>query len=138
MFITVLSYITKHKALLSVSLGIFLIGIASVYTSSLKKDIEEYKEQIVDLTVSNQLNKAIFDTQISLCKTTLHNQNSYIERFELDKEDYNKVLDEKEKVIITETLKAQEGIKLELSKDSSPDNQLKLIHVILENFSENN
>lgn len=86
-------------------------------------------------TVKLQANITELELTKSTLKTALEEQNKKVQALEKNIKEYNKVTETKVEEIKKETVVKQEEVKKELEKDSSSDNQLKIIDNLLLDFS---
>ena len=78
----------------------------------------------------------LYNIELGKAQKTISEQNIQIEEFRLDNTSYEMNLHEHEKELISKKVKAQEDIKRELEKDDSLENQMRLMAVILQEFSD--
>ena len=85
--------------------------------------------------ISRQYDKIIYNIELEKAQKTISDQNIKIEEFRLDRENYELTLQDYEKELIAKKIKAQEDIQRELDIDNSLENQMRIMAVILQEFS---
>ena len=118
---------------------LILITIATLgYVFYLRNEVQDLSKQISNLETKGILDRRIYEYELDFAKRTIDKQSKAIEELEFDRVAYDEHINTFEKQIIADTIKEQEGIKKELEKDSSSENQLRIIQVLMEDFSANN
>ena len=131
--------------LITVKEKVILIAIASVlflstfgYINYQQKQIEDLSKQLSASEIGRQYETLLHNMELDKAKRTITEQNIQIEEFRLNSTDYELVLHEHEKELIAKKVKAQGDIQAELDRDSSLENQMRIISVMLQEFSNEN
>lgn len=114
---------------------ILVLGLLGVSLYQ-KNTIKTLNEELITLKADYKWKVAIYEDEINKSKFMIENLNNAVSEFMLSKDRYELEINEKEKEILINKIKKQEDIQKELDLDSSSDNQLKLITVILEEFGK--
>ena len=113
-------------------LFLFVVGLAINYQY---REIQKLNKQIVLLEVNKQYDRLLYDMERSNLTSTIERQNKIIEDLRIDEDDYKQSIHEQEIKLLADKLGKQSKILKELEKDSSLENQFKLISNILLEFS---
>lgn len=121
----------KAKLGVGVSLLIVILGIGGVISYQANK-IDSLKTELTTCQVERKSERFIFEEERVKAKTVIDNQNSKISEYEVVTARVN----EKEKALIEERVIQQQQVDKELSADSSPNNQLRVVIKIMKDFSD--
>lgn len=124
----------KAKLGVGVSLLIVILGIGGVILYQANK-IDSLKTELTTCQVERKSERFIFEEERVKAKTVIDNQNSKISEYEVDTAATARV-NEKEKALIEERVIQQQQVDKELSADSSPNNQLRVVIKIMKDFSD--
>lgn len=125
----------KAKLGVGVSLLIVVLGIGGVILYQANK-IDSLKTELTTCQVERKSERLIFEEERVKAKTVIDNQNSKISEYEVDTAAVTAKVNEKEKALIEERVIQQQQVDKELSADSSPNNQLRVVIKIMKDFSD--
>ena len=125
----------KAKLGVGVSLLIVVLGIGGVILYQANK-IDSLKTELTTCQVERKSERLIFEEERVKAKTVIDNQNSKISEYEVDTAAVTARVNEKEKALIEERVIQQQQVDKELSADSSPNNQLRVVIKIMKDFSD--
>lgn len=124
---------------IKIKVGIVLLILVIIISSIIyyqDKTIKALKNELATNEINYKWKVAHYENEMSNAKDIINKLNNSIAEFILDKDNYELEINEKEKEILVTKIKKQEDIKKELERDNSIENQLKIITVILEDFSK--
>ena len=124
----------KEKVITSIVMVVIVLSI-SCYFKYQQSRIDDLSKQLSTSEISRQYDKIIYNIELEKAQKTISDQNTKIEEFRLDKESYELTLQDYEKELIAKKIKAQEDIQRELDIDNSLENQMRIMAVILQEFS---
>ena len=125
----------KAKLGVGVGLLIVILGIGDVILYQANK-IDSLKMELTTCQVERKSERLIFEEERVKAKTAIDNQNSKISEYEVDTVAVTARVNEKEKALIEERVIQQQQVDKELSADSSPNNQLRVVTKIMKDFSD--
>ena len=125
----------KAKLGVGVGLLIVILGIGGVILYQANK-IDSLKTELTTYQVERKSERLIFEEERVKAKTVIDNQNSKISEYEVDTVAVTARVNEKEKALIEERVIQQQQVDKELSADSSPNNQLRVVIKIMKDFSD--
>ena len=125
----------KAKLGVGVSLLIVVLGIGGVILYQANK-IDSLKTELTTCQVERKSERLIFEEERVKAKAVIDNQNSKISEYEVDTAAVTARVNEKEKALIEERVIQQQQVDKELSADSSPNNQLRVVIKIMKDFSD--
>ena len=125
----------KAKLGVGVGLLIVILGIGGVISYQANK-IDLLKTELTTCQVERKSEQLIFEEERVKAKTIIDNQNSKISEYEVDTVAATARVNEKEKALIEERVVQQQQVDKELSADSSPNNQLRVVIKIMKDFSD--
>ena len=125
----------KAKLGVGVGLLIVILGIGGVISYQANK-IDSLKTELTTCQVERKSERLIFEEERVKAKTVIDNQNSKISEYEVDTVAVTARVNEKEKALIEERAIQQQQVDKELSADSSPNNQLRVVIKIMKDFSD--
>lgn len=125
----------KAKLGVGVGLLIVILGIGDVISYQANK-IDSLKTELTTCQVERKSERLIFEEERVKAKTVIDNQNSKISEYEVDTAAATARVNEKEKALIEERAIQQQQVDKELSADSSPNNQLRVVIKIMKDFSD--
>ena len=126
----------KAKLGVGVSLLIVILGIGGVISYQANK-IDSLKTELTTCQVERKSERFIFEEERVKAKTVIDNQNFKISEYEVDTVTATARVNEKEKALIEErAIQQQQQVDKELSADSSPNNQLRVVIKIMKDFSD--
>ena len=125
----------KAKLGVGVGLLIVILGIGGVISYQANK-IDLLKTELTTCQVERKSEQLIFEEERVKAKTIIDNQNSKISEYEVDTVAATARVNEKEKALIEERVIQQQQVDKELSADSSPNNQLRVVIKIMKDFSD--
>ena len=125
----------KTKLSIGVGLLIVVLGIGGVISYQANK-IDSLKTELTTCQVERKSERLIFEEERVKAKTVIDNQNSKISEYEVDTVAVTARVNEKEKALIEERVIQQQQVDKELSADSSPNNQLRVVIKIMKDFSD--
>lgn len=139
MWETILSFITPYLSSITKYVNLTLLGITIIsillcwYLYTCKQSLEE------DLAVSNSRINTIIDIyndEMSKAKSIIDEQNNSIKEYKFSLDNYIKTIRNKERELSELEISKQQELNKELSKDSSTDNQVKIMNRMMKEFSE--
>lgn len=119
---------------IKIGIVIVILSILGIFSYQVYK-IKSLNEELISCKVENKYKQAIYNSELDKAKVTIAIHNKAISEFKIDKDNYEKTINEKEKELSVTRLEQQEIIDKELEIDNSCENQLKLITNILEKFN---
>ena len=125
----------KAKLGVGVGLLIVILGIGGVISYQANK-IDSLKTELTTCQVERKSERFIFEEERVKAKTVIDNQNFKISEYEVDTVTATARVNEKEKALIEERAIQQQQVDKELSADSSPNNQLRVVIKIMKDFSD--
>ena len=125
----------KAKLGIGVGLLIVILGIGGIISYQANK-IDSLKTELTTCQVERKSERLIFEEERVKAKTVIDNQNSKISEYEVDTVAVTARVNEKEKALIEERVIQQQQVDKELSADSSPNNQLRVVIKIMKDFSD--
>ena len=125
----------KAKLGVGVGLLIVILGIGGVISYQANK-IDSLKTELTTCQVERKNERLVFEEERVKAKTVIDNQNSKISEYEVDTVAVTARVNEKEKALIEERVIQQQQVDKELSADSSPNNQLRVVTKIMKDFSD--
>ena len=125
----------KAKLGIGVGLLIVILGIGGVISYQANK-IDSLKTELTTCQVERKNERLVFEEERVKAKTVIDNQNSKISEYEVDTVAVTARVNEKEKALIEERVIQQQQVDKELSADSSPNNQLRVVIKIMKDFSD--
>ena len=125
----------KIKLGIGIGLLIVILGIGGIISYQANK-IDLLKTELTTCQVERKSERFIFEEERVKAKTVIDNQNSKISEYEVDTVAVTARVNEKEKALIEERVIQQQQIDKELSTDSSPNNQLRVVTKIMKDFSD--
>lgn len=125
----------KAKLSIGVGLLIVILGIGGVISYQANK-IDSLKMELTTCQVERKNERFIFEEERVKAKTVIDNQNFKISEYEVDTVTVTARVNEKEKALIEERVIQQQQVNKELSTDSSPNNQLRIVTKIMKDFSD--
>lgn len=126
---------TKEKVIVLIMCLLLICSFVGVIKYQHSK-IEQLTYKLTVSEVNRQNDKMLYNVELEKAQKTISEQNIQIEEFRLDNTSYEMNLHEHEKELISKKVKAQEDIKRELEKDDSLENQMRLMAVTLQEFSD--
>ena len=124
----------KAKLGISVGLLIVILSIGSVISYQANK-IDSLKTELTTCQVERRSERFVFEEERVKAKTVIDEQNSKISKYEVDVVAATTRVNKKEKALIEERVIQQQQVDKELSTDSSPNNQLRVVTKIMKDFS---
>lgn len=121
---------TNIKWGFGIGLLVVILTIFGVFKHQSNK-IESLEQELIE-------NRLTYEVELNKAHETIDMQNKAINEFKLDRDYYEKTIVEKDKELLATKLITENNIKEELNKDSSTDNQLRIINNILREFSNGN
>lgn len=125
----------KTKLGVGVGLLIVILGIGGVILYQANK-IDSLKTELTTCQVERKSERLIFEEERVKAKTVIDNQNFKISEYEVDTVAVTARVNKKEKALIEERAIQQQQVDKELSVDSSPNNQLRVVIKIMKDFSD--
>ena len=125
----------KTKLGVSVGLLIVILGIGGVILYQANK-IDSLKTELTTCQVERKNERLIFEEERVKAKTVIDNQNFKISEYEVDTVAVTARVNKKEEALIEERVIQQQQVDKELSVDSSPNNQLRVVIKIMKDFSD--
>ena len=127
----IMPYITKYALpILSTICLLLLLAVGILYSEN-KGLIKE----VADVKAISEQNDSLYERERLTAKETIRQQNQQITGFKLDVASYTRIVSEKEKELQAARFTQQEQINKELSVDSTPTNQLKIMTRVMKDFS---
>ena len=124
----------KAKLSIGVGLLIVILGIGGVISYQANK-IDSLKTELTACQVERRSERFIFEEERIKAKTAIDEQNSKVSEYEVDIVAATARVNKKEKALIEERVIQQQQVDKELSTDSSPNNQLRVVTKIMKDFS---
>ena len=125
----------KAKLGVGVSLLIVVLGIGGVILYQANK-IDSLKTELTTCQVERKNERLIFEEERVKAKTAIDEQNAKISEYEIDAATVIAKVNKREKALIEERVVQQQQVDKELSADSSPNNQLRVVIKIMKDFSD--
>lgn len=127
----IMPYITKYALpVLSTICLLLLLVVGILYSEN--KDLTK---EVANVKAISEQNDRLYERERLTAKETIRQQNQQIADFKLDVASYTKIVSEKEKELQAARFTQQEQINKELSVDSTPTNQLKIMTRVMKDFS---
>ena len=125
------------KAKLSIGAGLLIVilGIGGVISYQSNK-IDSLKTELTTCQVERKNERLVFEEERVKAKTAIDEQNSKVSKYEVDTVAVTTRVNKKEKALIEERVIQQQQVDKELSADSSPNNQLRVVIKIMKDFSD--
>ena len=124
----------KIKLGIGIGLLIVILGIGGIISYQANK-IDLLKMELTTCQVERKSERLIFEEERVKAKTAIDEQNAKISEYEIDTATVIAKVNKREKALIEERVVQQQQIDKELSTDSSPNNQLRVITKIMKDFS---
>lgn len=124
----------KAKLGIGVGLLIVILGIGGVISYQANK-IDSLKTELTTCQVERKNERLVFEEERVKAKTAIDEQNSKVSKYEVDTVAVTTRVNKKEKALIKERVIQQQQVDKELSTDSSPNNQLRVVTKIMKDFS---
>lgn len=135
MFSTIWNLIpTNIKVYLGIGLTSLILVVGGIYSYQAYQ-INSLESKLNVCSVKLEYSRLIYDGEMAKAKKTIEDQNASISQFKLDSVNYENAIKQKNNDLLEANIIKQEEIKVELIKDSSSDNQLKIISNMLKEFS---
>ena len=128
---SIMPYITKYALPILSTICLLLLLTVGILYSENKGLIKE----IADVKTISEQNDSLYERERLTAKETIRQQNQQIADFKLDVASYTRIVSEKEKELQAARFTQQEQINKELSVDSTPTNQLKIMTRVMKDFS---
>ena len=125
----------KAKLGIGVGLLIIILGIGGVISYQANK-IDSLKTELTTCQVERKNERLVFEEERVKAKTAIDEQNSKVSKYEVDTVAVTARVNKKEKALIEERVIQQQQVDKELSADSSPNNQLRVVIKIMKDFSD--
>ena len=125
----------KAKLGVGVGLLIVILGIGGVISYQANK-IDLLKTELTTCQVERKNERLIFEEERVKAKTAIDEQNANISEYEIDAATVIAKVNKREKALIEERVVQQQQVDKELSADSSPNNQLRVVIKIMKDFSD--
>ena len=125
----------KAKLGVGVGLLIVILGIGGVISYQANK-IDLLKTELTTCQVERKNERLIFEEEKVKAKTAIDEQNAKISEYEIDAATVIAKVNKREKALIEERVVQQQQVDKELSADSSPNNQLRVVIKIMKDFSD--
>lgn len=127
----IMPYITKYALpVLSTICLLLLLVVGILYSEN--KDLTK---EVADVKAISEQNDRLYERERLTAKETIRQQNQQIADFKLDVASYTRIVSEKEKELQAARFTQQEQINKELSVDSTPTNQLKIMTRVMKDFA---
>ena len=127
----VMPYITKYTLPVLSSLC-FILFLTVGYLHSENKDLNK---ELGEVKATSEENNRLYERERLTAKETIRQQNQQIADFKLDIANYTRIVSTKEKELQAARFTQQEQINKELSVDSTPTNQLKIMTRTMKDFA---
>lgn len=124
----------KAKLGIGVGLLIVILGIGGVISYQANK-IDSLKMELTTCQVERKNERLVFEEERVKAKIAIDEQNSKVSKYEVDTVAVTTRVNKKEKALIEERVIQQQQVDKELSTDSSPNNQLRVVTKIMKDFS---
>ena len=128
---SIMPYITKYALPILSTICLLLLLTVGILYSENKGLIKE----VADVKAISEQNDSLYERERLTAKETIRQQNQQITSFKLDVASYTRIVSEKEKELQAARFTQQEQINKELSVDSTPTNQLKIMTRVMKDFS---
>lgn len=128
---SIMPYITKYALPILSTICLLLLLTVGILYSENKGLVKE----VADVKAISEQNDSLYERERLTAKETIRQQNQQITSFKLDVASYTRIVSEKEKELQAARFTQQEQINKELSVDSTPTNQLKIITRVMKDFS---
>lgn len=128
---SIMPYITKYALPILSTICLLLLLTVGILYSENKGLVKE----VADVKAISEQNDSLYERERLTAKETIRQQNQQITSFKLDVASYTRIVNEKEKELQAARFTQQEQINKELSVDSTPTNQLKIITRVMKDFS---
>ena len=125
------SFISKNITLLLGFLCLILFSILWYTNNKLDKISYDYYY----IKSQYEVQKQLYESEKIKADDIINKLNSNIDKYKIDLQSYTDTIKKKEKELEEIRLNKQNIINDELSKDSSNDNQLKIVNRLLHEFS---
>ena len=125
----------KAKLGVGVGLLIVILGIGGIISYQANK-IDSLKMELTTCQVERKNERLIFEEERVKAKTAIDEQNAKISEYEIDTATVIAKVNKREKALIEERVVQQQQVDKELSADSSPNNQLRVVIKIMKDFSD--
>ena len=125
------SFISKNITLLLGFLCLILFSVLWYTNNKLDKISYDYYY----IKSQYEVQKQLYESEKIKTDDIINKLNSNIDKYKIDLQSYTDTIKKKEKELEEIRLNKQSMINDELSKDSSNDNQLKIINRLLHEFS---
>ena len=125
------SFISKNITLLLCFLCLFLFS-ALLYTNN---KLDKISYDYYYIKSQYEVQKQLYESEKIKTDDIINKLNSNIDKYKIDLQSYTDTIKKKEKELEEIRLNKQSMINDELSKDSSNDNQLKIVNRLLHEFS---
>lgn len=124
-------YISKYMTLLLGFLSLILFSLLWYTDNKLDKISYDYYY----IKSQYELQKQLYESEKIKTDDIINKLNLNIDKYKIDLQVYTNTIKEKEKELENIRLDEQNKINKELNKDSSNDNQLKIVNRLLHEFS---
>lgn len=124
----------NYKIVAGVILAVIVLVIGGTFYYQSYK-IDQYKTKLTTCQTERKYERDIYASEIKGYKLTIKNQNDAIQQYKVDVISYERTIKEKELALIEANSIKQTEIELELTKDSSCENQFKMMNNMLKEFS---
>ena len=136
MFSTIWNLIpVKIKVISGIGLVLIVLGIVGVFSWQSNK-IDSLNKDLIICEEGRKRDKIFYDSELDKAYTVINTQNESIKQFKVDEKDYQVRIKKKDEELLAKDSTKQQNIAVELHKDSSSDNQLRMIREILKEFSD--
>lgn len=125
------SFISKNITLLLGFLSLILFSVLWYTNNKLDKISYDYYY----IKSQYEVQKQLYESEKIKTDDIINKLNSNIDKYKIDLQSYTDTIKKKEKELEEIRLNKQNMINDELSKDSSNDNQLKIVNRLLHEFS---
>lgn len=125
------SFISKNIVLLLGFLCLILFSILWYTNNKLDKISYDYYY----IKSQYEIQKQLYESEKIKTDNIINKLNSNIDKYKIDLQSYTNTIKKKEKELEEIKLNKQNMINNELNKDSSNDNQLKIVNRLLHEFS---
>ena len=125
------SFMSKNITLLLCFLCLFLFS-ALLYTNN---KLDKISYDYYYIKSQYEVQKQLYESEKIKTDDIINKLNSNIDKYKIDLQSYTDIIKKKEKELEKIRLNKQSMINDELSKDSSNDNQLKIVNRLLHEFS---
>lgn len=131
-----ISFIQKHGLKSTLAALVILCIILSLIVENRGSVITDLNNRIIALEAKANLDLALYQSQYNQAKATIEKQNTAIEQYEINLITYQQTVSNKEKELQAARYTLQEQVNKKLVKDSSAENQIKIMTSILKDFSD--